>query len=246
LIRYADYTDYKDKIMSKLAPHSSCTICQLNPFCLNDDKCAPTSECLTTRTHREVSLKRGETLSWSSEKFQNLYVIRHGAIKTFQTEANGNELIRGFYFVGEVLGYEAINTGFYPFSAVALGDTEVCEIPFASILELLRTKPELQKRILDLLSKQLTIGYYLQSSAEQRLSAFLIDLAVRLNADQTNPEFLLPMSRQDIGNYLRLTAETVSRICSKLTSNKIIHTDHKKVRLINLEMLHQISTGLII
>lgn len=227
--------------MNNPGHHSSCDICQLSPFCMEDKNCALSTRCLPLPTDRQIKLKRGETLSWSSDKFEHLYAIQQGAMKTFQTNADGNEIIHGFYFAGEVLGYEAINTGYYPFSAAALCDTEVCEIPFAAMLELLESRPALQKHIINLLSHQLTSSQYLKTSAEQRLAAFLIDLSSRLHADKNNLEFSLPMTREDIGNYLRLTPETVSRICSRFTANQIIKSEYKKFRLIDLDKLRLIA-----
>ncbi|TAK77619.1 MAG: cyclic nucleotide-binding domain-containing protein [Gammaproteobacteria bacterium] len=222
---------------SSIPSYLSCTRCTFAPFCL-------TEEHRAAKQFR--TLERNETLCLPKNKFQNLYVVQHGALKTYQTEADGKELIRGFYFANEILGYEAIYTGHYLFSAVALAETLVCEIPYNHFLESLQSKPALQKRILYLISRQLNVGSYLLSTtAEQRLAAFLIDLSVRLHPLEMKLEFLLPMSRQDIGNYLGLTAETISRIFSRLQKNNIVSIDHKKIHLLQPEKLKQMVDGLI-
>lgn len=187
-------------------------------------------------------LKKHEALFLPQNMFRNLYVIQRGILKTFQVDAEGNELIKGFYFSGEVLGFDAIYTRHYLFSAVALSETVVCEIPYDNFLELLHSSPPLQKHILHLTSQQLNVGSYLFSiTAEQRLAAFLIDLATRLHPPEMLLRFLLPMSRQDIGNYLRLTAETISRLLSQFKKNKIITIDHKKIQFLQPEKLKLIA-----
>lgn len=187
-------------------------------------------------------LKKNEVLYLPQNTFRNIYAIQRGNLKTYQVDADGNELIRGFYFSGEVLGFEAIYTRHYLFSAVALSDSVICEIPYDNFLELLHLSPPLQKHILYLMSQQLNVGSYLFSiTAEQRLAAFLIDLSYRLNPSEMQTRFLLPMSRQDIGNYLRLTAETISRLLSQFKENKIIAIDHKKIEFLQLEQLKLIA-----
>ncbi len=224
---------------SSLSHYSSCTSCMFTPFGTTEEQ-----ENLAIKQYR--TLERKEVLCLPKHKFQSLYVIQHGVLKTYQAEVDGKELIRGFYFAGEILGYEAIYTGHYLFSAAALTETVVCEVPYENFLELLHSNPELQKRILYLISRQLNIGSYLVSStAAQRLAAFLIDLSVRLHPSEIKREFILPMSRQDIGNYLRLTAETISRVFSRFQKNKIIAINHKKVYLKQPEKLKQIADGLL-
>ncbi|MBV9575858.1 MAG: helix-turn-helix domain-containing protein [Gammaproteobacteria bacterium] len=224
---------------------STCTRCSFASFCLLTERKKNQRinvENIAIKQHR--SLKRNEALFLSNNKFQNLYIIQQGALKTYRVEADGRETIRGFYFAGEMLGYEAIYTGQHLFSAISLTDTIACEIPYADFLELLHKKPLLQKQILQLMSQQLTIGsYLLLTTAKQRLAAFLIDLANRLHPLERKTEFALPMSRQDIGNYLKLTAETVSRLFSQLQKNQLIMVKQKKIYLLQPEALKQLAEG---
>lgn len=222
-----------------------CRGCTFAPFCLMEQENLSQGKQINPIVKRHRTLKQKEILFLSKSKFQNLYVIQHGALKTYHTEADGKELIRGFYFAGDVLGYKAIYTGHYVSSALALTETAICEIPYMHFLEFLHTRPTLQKHILYLISQRLNEGSYLGSTtAQQRLAAFLLDLSGRLHVSQAKLEFVLPMSRQDIGNYLRLTAETVSRLFSQMQKNEIIFIDHKKIRFLQLERLKQIAEGL--
>lgn len=222
--------------------HQTCINCTLTPFCMTEMKQSRWINQINLAVKQHHHLKKHEVLCLPQNTFRNLYVIQRGILKTFQVDAEGNELIKGFYFNGEVLGFDAIYTRHYLFSAVALSETVVCEIPYDNFLELLHTNPSLQKHILELTSQQLNRGSYLFSiTAEQRLAAFLIDLSTRLHPPEMQLKFLLPMSRQDIGNYLRLTAETISRLFSQFKKNKIITVDHKKIQLVQLEKLKMIA-----
>lgn len=212
------------------------------PFCMaeaGDHACAGQSNAMVTvRRH----LERHEVLCMPKNKFQSLYAIERGALKAYQVDASGREHIHGFYFAGEVLGYKAIHMGHYLSTVVALTDTIVCEVPYDQFLELLKVKPELHKHILALISKQLNAGAYVDAvSAEQRIAAFLIDLSLRISGATPMVELTLPMSRQDIGNYLGLTAETVSRVFSRLQQENVIVTDRKLIQIKNPVMLKQMA-----
>jgi CRP/FNR family transcriptional regulator len=221
--------------------HKTCSHCHFTAFCRPGGQAHDAPGFAVKKHHH---LKKNEVLCHSNHKFNSLYAIQEGVLKSYQVEANGKELVRGFYFAGEIFGYEAIYNHQYQYSAVALTDTLLCEIPYTYFLESLQVKPSLQKHILQLLSQQLTIGSYLISStAEQRVAAFLIDLSERLHPINHH-HFLLPMSRYDIGNYLRLTGETISRIFSRLQQSNIINIDNKKIHLAQIDKLQQIAAGL--
>lgn len=222
--------------------HHTCEHCSFSPFCIAKEKQSLWINQVNSAVKQYHHLKKHEVLYLPNNIFRSLYVIQSGTLKTYQVDADGHELIQGFYFTGEILGFEAIYTQHYLFSAVTLSDTIICDIPYDSFLELLNSKPSLQKHILHLMSQQLSVGSYLFSmTAEQRLAAFLIDLSNRLHPLETQLEFLLPMSRQDIGNYLRLTAETISRLLSKFKENKMISIDHKNIQLLQPEQLKLIA-----
>lgn len=228
-----------------ISEHSMCGNCTFSPFCLTEGEKSHQMTQINLAVKQHYHLKKHDVLCLPQNTFRNLYAIQRGTLKTYQVDAKGNELIRGFYFSGEILGFDAIYTRNYLFSAVALSETVVCEIPYDNFLELLHTRPSLQKHILYLISQQLNIGSYLISiTAEQRLAAFLLDLSSRLHPIETQLEFILPMSRQDIGNYLRLTAETISRLLSQFKKNKIITVDHKKIHFLDPEKLKLLAAGL--
>lgn len=215
---------------------SQCIQCSLATFCAYSEKHG-------IETKRRV-IKPKETLQFAHDKFTNLYVIESGALKTHETDLMGNEFIRGLYLKHEVYGYEAIYKGQYPFSSDALTKTIVCEISYQHFLTLLHSEPAFLGRVLYLLSQQLTARYYLNRlSAQQKLSAFILDLSARLLTKEPHLDFLLPISYRDIGSYLGLATETVSRVFSKLSKNNIISIQNKHIYLLDSHRLRLLAEG---
>lgn len=224
-----------------------CDKCGFLDYCTADLSCSEQPYRWDTLVKQTIQLKKNEILLSHRHQIQSLFVIRSGALKSYQIEANGNEIVKGFYFVGEAVGYEAIHQGYYPFIISALVDTTVCELIVDDMLHLSHNKLALQKKLLSLTSEQLTKGDYLSlPTAEQRIASFLIDLTHRLlSHDESIIEITLPMSRQDIGNYLRLTAETVSRVFSRLQKMNVIALDRRYIKIIDLITLQKISDGIV-
>ncbi len=221
---------------------SSCSSCGFSPFCHLEEVNPRWIHQINSAVKQQFLLKKKQPLYVPQNTFHSLYAIQSGCLKTYEIDRDGNELINGFYFPGEILGFEAIARGNYLFSAVALSETLVCEIPYSLFIELLNSNSSLQKQVLYLMSQQLTTGTYLNFvTAEQRLAAFLIDLSKRLFVSEQPLEFSLPMSRQDIGNYLRLTAETISRLFTQFKASKIISIEHKKIKFLQLAQLETIA-----
>ena len=213
---------------------SQCTQCSLVSFCFHNKKI-----CIEPKRRL---LKRKEILHFAEEKFINLYAVQSGALKAYETTSMGGELIRGFYFKDEVYGYEGIYKGRYAYSTVALTDTVICEISYQDFLQLIQSQPELLNRILHLMSQQLTADSYLKFlTAQQRVASFILDLSARLCHVDFSSSFLFPMSYQDIGNYLGLATETVSRVLSSLRKNQLISIENKLVTIIQLSKLQRIA-----
>lgn len=224
---------------------STCCGCHFTPFCIGNEKLRNDPQSNTLPIKRRFIIKKNERLFSPNSHFQYLFAIEKGSVKTVQSEADGSELIRGFYFSGEILGYEAIYTGRYNFSAIALTETHICMLDYHDFLYFLQTNPELQQHILYLISLQLNVGSYLASTkADRKLACYLLDLSTRLHRANMHNEFELPMSRQDIGNYLRLTAETISRTLTRLQQKKFISIKNKKVSLLQVNALKEIADGL--
>lgn len=219
-----------------------CVNCSFAPFCMADINGQPCAGHIKQLVAARRQLERNDVLCLPKNKFQSLYAIEKGALKAYKVDASGREHIHGFYFAGEVIGYKAIHMGHYLSTVVALTETVVCEVPYDQFLELLKLKPELYRHMLELISKQLNAGAYVDAaSAEQRIAAFLIDVSQRIRDARPMVELTLPMSRQDIGNYLGLTAETVSRVFSRLQHDNVISINRKLIHINNPAKLKQIA-----
>jgi len=227
----------------------SCGDCSLAELCLPRGMKREDLEELEKIIKRVRPLQRGEYLYHSGDKFQQIYAVRSGAIKAYKTTEDGNEQILGFYLPGELLGLDAIDKSEHVCSTVALETSSFCAIPFSRLEELCHKLTGLQHQMYRLMSRELTnenesmllLG---RKSAEEKIATFLINLSSRLHSlGYSATEFRLPMSRQEIGNYLGLTVETVSRIFSRLQKELLISIDRKLIKINDLDALHYMCSG---
>ncbi|MGK5040473.1 helix-turn-helix domain-containing protein [Janthinobacterium sp. GB1R12] len=183
-------------------------------------------------------VERNELLLRVGEPFSCLYIIHGGQFKTFRDSAHGKQHVMGFHMAGEILGMNAISTGIHDSNAMALEDSEVCEVPFAQLQILCANIPTLQQHFHRILSEEINrdqrVMRFLGSSAELRFATFLLDLSSRFAArGYSRHDFTVLMSREDIGNYIGLTMESVSRLMSKFRRQGWISTDGKDLHILN-------------
>jgi len=196
-------------------------------------------------------LQKGEYLFHAGDKFQQLHAVRSGAgaVKAYKTTEDGNEQILGFYLPGELLGLDAIDNMEHICTTVALETSSFCAIPFSRLEELCHKIPNLQRQMYRLMSRELSaenesLLLLSKKSAEGKMTTFIINLSVRLhNLGYSAVEFRLPMSRQEIGNYLGLTVETVSRIFNRLQRDEVISIDRKLIKINDLAGLRRMCAG---
>jgi CRP/FNR family transcriptional regulator len=198
---------------------------------------------------RRRRIKRDQSLYRMGDAFDMLYAIRLGHFKTYQVNSNGTQQITGFQMAGELLGMDAIGTGRHQCEAVALEDSEVCEIPFSQLEELFQHMPVLLRQFHRIMSKEISreqgVMLTLNSmSAQQKLAAFLVNLSTRYaTRGYSASRFQLRMTREEIGNYLGLAVESVSRLLSNLKKNGVIDVNHRDLDLLNLPALRSIALG---
>jgi len=215
----------------------ACRDCTLFQLCLPLGIDDAALEQLDKIIKRRKPLKRNEHLFEVGNPFHAIYAVRSGSIKTYAPTEDGKEQVIGFHLPGELLGLDAINDGRHPCGARALEITSVCEIPFTRLEELGNRIPGLQHQILRIMSKEILDDHTLltllaRKSAEERLAAFLLSLSVRFQRRGFSAkEFHLSMSRSDIGNYLGLAVETVSRIFTRFQSEQLLTAHRKHVML---------------
>ena len=188
-------------------------------------------------------VRQGECLFRSGAPFHDLFVVRAGMFKTILIDLEGREQVTGFQMAGEVLGLDGIESEQCQSSAVALEDSEVWEIPFSHLEALCRQDRAMQHMFHRLMSREIQRDYLMMlllgsMSAEERLAAFLVNLSQRLTERGYSPvRFVLRMSRREIGSYLGLTLETVSRVFSRFQREGLIRAELKAVELKHLERL---------
>ena len=191
-------------------------------------------------------IKRGTMLFRNGDKFTSLYAIRTGFFKTCVASEDGRDQVTGFQMAGEVIGLDGIVNDNHTCDAVALEDAEVCVMPFDRIEELSREVNALQRHVHKIMSREIVrengVMLLLGSMrAEERLAAFLLNLVQRLHARGfSQSEVVLRMTREEIGSYLGLKLETVSRTFSKFVDDGMIEVKQRHVRILNSEALHEI------
>ncbi len=212
------------------------------PVGFNADEMTKIDEVVEKRRR----IKQGELLFSNGETFTSLYAIRTGFFKTCVTSADGREQVTGFQMAGEIIGMDGIVSDHHNCNAVALEDAEVCVMPFANVEDLSRELPSLQRHVHKIMSREIVrengvmmlLG---NMRAEERLAAFLLNLVQRLHArGLSQSELVLRMTREEIGSYLGLKLETVSRAFSKFSEDGIIEVKQRYVKIIAPEALKKI------
>lgn len=215
----------------------TCRECALNALCIPHGMTVDEIDKVNQMIERGRPLHRNDVVFEQGEKFDSIYAVRAGAIKVYSMSPSGEEQVIGFYLPGEIFGLDAIDENIHQCTAKALETSTICEIPYDRLQELSHEVPKLQSQMYRLLSREIRQDQNLQlllskMSAEERLSSFLLNLAVRYQQRRLSPEaFRLPMSRADIGNYLGLAVETVSRAFTRMQENGVIAVDQREVRI---------------
>ena len=195
-------------------------------------------------TRRKV--KRGATLFRNGESFTSLYAIRTGFFKTCTATEDGRDQVTGLQMAGEIIGLDGIVNDHHTCDAVALEDAEVCVMPFDRIEELSREVNALQHHVHRIMSREIVREHGVMlllgsMRAEERLAAFLLNLVQRLHARGfSQSELVLRMTREEIGSYLGLKLETVSRTFSKFAEDNIVEVRQRNVRILDTDALKRI------
>lgn len=227
----------------------ACNDCNLFQLCLPVGIDANELEELDSIIKRRRPLKRGEHLFHVGSPFQAIYAVRSGSIRTYAPTEDGHEQVTGFHLPGELLGLDAIHLKHHPCAAKAMETTSLCEIPFDRLEELSTRLPSLQHQLLTIMSKEILHDQSLlmllgKRSAEERLAALLLSLSDRYQRRGFSPtDFYLSMSRNDIGNYLGLAVETVSRLFSRFQEEGILIVQRKHIYIQNLPQLRIIANS---
>ena len=224
----------------------ACSSCNLRELCLpiglDKEELRKVDELVATRR----MVKRGASLFHTGEKFTSLYAIRSGFFKTSVTTEDGRDQVTGFQMAGEIIGLDGIVNDVHTCDAIALEDAEACVMPFDRIEEISREVNSLQHHVHKIMSREIVRDHGVMlllgsMRAEERLAAFLLNLVQRLHARGfSQSELVLRMTREEIGSYLGLKLETVSRTLSKFVEDGIVAVQQRHVRIVDADKLRRI------
>ncbi len=227
----------------------ACSNCNLRELCLPVGMSNEQMERLDTLVSTRHSVVRGEALFRAGDNFTSLYAVRTGFFKTCVTAEDGRDQVTGFQMAGELIGLDGIGTERHTCDAVALEDSQVCVIPFSQLEELSRQVSDLQRHFHRIMSREIVREHgvmLLLSSmrAEERLAAFLLNLTQRLHLRGfASRSVVLRMTREEIGSYLGLKLETVSRAFSKLQDDGILLVKQRQIDVLDAAALQKLVNG---
>lgn len=227
--------------------HIKCQNCSISelclPFTLNDQEL----DTLDNIIDRKRPFHKGDKIFSDGQELHALFAIRSGTFKTFTVNEQGEEQITGFHLAGDLLGFDAIADSEHKSFAQALETSMICEIPYNNLDQLSNTMPKLKKQVLRLMSNEIRTDQEMltllnRKNAEQRVATFLVSLSNRYHARGLSAsEFRLTMTRSDIGNYIGLTVETISRLLNRFHKNGLIKVDGKLIVILNMDELMDCS-----
>ncbi|MBK8973845.1 MAG: fumarate/nitrate reduction transcriptional regulator Fnr [Hahellaceae bacterium] len=237
--------------MDKRIPTGSASLQQGCNQCSLSKLCIPIAVSSDDIGKLEEIIKQGRILDRGEQAFEqhapftSCFAVRSGAIKTYTLSEEGEEQVTGFYLPGEVIGLDSVSMDYYSCSASALERTIICEIPLEKLESLASKLPTLQHHFFQLMSKEIQGSRQLtmllsKNTAEERIASLLLSLSTRFSRRRlSGTEFRLPMPRSDIGNFLGLAVETVSRVFTRFQNQGMITVKGRDVTIHNLDALRE-------
>ncbi len=222
-----------------------CSTCHLRGICLPGGMTEPDVNRLDGMMFARRRVLAGQTLYREGDRFQFIYAVRAGTLKSSLMLADGREQVSGFHIAGELVGLDGVAQGRHASAATALEDTEICAIPYAHLTDMASGATGVHHVISRLMSREIlregSLMMLLGSmNADERLAAFLLNLSQRFGArGYSEREFHLRMSRAEIGSYLGMKLETVSRTFTLLQQDGLLEVDKRHIRILDLDRLQQ-------
>ncbi|MGB7183502.1 MAG: fumarate/nitrate reduction transcriptional regulator Fnr [Burkholderiaceae bacterium] len=226
---------------------SACATCSLHDLCvpsgMSQQELAELDELVANR----VRIRRGESLFRVGDPFENLYAIRVGSFKSRLTTVDGREQITGFQMPGEVLGFDGVASDHHSVDAVALIDSEACVMPYADLERIARNFEPLHRRLHRIMSREIVRDQSVMlllgtMRAEERVAIFLLSLSQRFSSLGFSAiEFVLTMTRAEIGNFLGLKLETISRAMSRLQQDDVLRVEGRSIAITDMSALRSLA-----
>ena len=227
----------------------ACASCNLRELCLPVGLSIGDLDKVEALVASRRKVKRGDTLFRTGDPFESLYALRVGFLKSAVLTSAGHEQLTGFHMAGELVGLDGISTSNHACDMTALEDTEVCVIPYGRIDDIAAQVPVLRNHFHRVMSREIVREHGVMlllgtMMAEERMATFLLNLSQRFEArGYSTSEFVLRMTRAEIGNFLGLKLETVSRVLSRFAKDGLLEVDQKRVRVLDAQGLRAIVSG---
>ncbi|AIY65475.1 fumarate/nitrate reduction transcriptional regulator Fnr [Pseudoalteromonas piratica] len=222
-----------------------CSISQLCiPVSLNSEEMGKLDDII----ERKKPLHKGDYLFEAGQPLRSIYAVRSGSFKSYTLTESGEEQITGFHLAGDIVGFDGISTMSHRSYAQAMETAMVCEIPFTTLDDLSGKLPKLRHQVMRMMSNEINYDQEMllmlnKKTAEERLAAFLANLSTRFGERGfSKKEFRLTMTRGEIGNYLGLTVETISRLLSRFQKAEIIKVEGKFITILNTDELFKVAS----
>jgi len=215
-----------------------CGTCSLRELCLPAGLGQDALAAVESMVQRHLPVLRGHFLYRAGSPLHSLYAVRAGFMKSSVLHEDGREQIAGFHMTGDIIGMDGISAGRHVCDVVALEDSDVCEISYVTLETLSREIPALQQHFHRIMSREIVRDYGVMlllgnMRAEERVAAFILNLSQRFSARGYSPsEFHLRMTREEIGAYLGLKLETISRVFSKFQEEGVLDVQNKHIRIL--------------
>lgn len=230
-------------------PEASNLSRSVSKFCLSIDLNSQDTERLNTLIIERIRVRKGSALYRMGDPLRSLYAVRVGAFKTSMMKVGGHNQIVGFQMPGDMLGLEAISTGYYGCDALALEDSEVCSINFLRLEKLAHDLPAIQHNLSKLMSREVVRNQHIMFligslNSKERLADFILNLSQQLGTlGNSSTNFVLKMSRGDISSYLGLRLETVCRCIEHFRNHALVEIVGRDVKILNIEGLRYLIAG---
>ncbi|MCV2884214.1 fumarate/nitrate reduction transcriptional regulator Fnr [Aestuariibacter sp. AA17] len=211
------------------------------PFSLSDSEISVLDDII----RRNKPLQPGQCITEYGKPLTSLFAVRSGSFKSYIMSADGEQQITGFHLPGDIIGFDGLSTQSHQSFTQALETSMVCEIPYTMLDDMSSTLPALRRQMTKLMSEEISHEQQVlmlinKRNAQERIIHFLLNLSARFKArGMSGSSFNLTMTRGEIGNYLGLTVETVSRILSKLNKQNLISVDGKLIELLSIDGLKE-------
>lgn len=235
----------KLQVAAQLA--DQCALCPTRTLCWSAD-CA-TSQPFSAQRLAKRRVRRGEALFHMGDAFQSLHTVRSGTFKSTTLLEDGRDQVTGFHISGEILGLDSISAQTHQTDCVALEDSEVCVLPYDYVVAMAAREPRALRDFLRMMSEEIAREQGVMASlgtmqADERVAMFLLDLSTKHARRGLSPRsFVLRMTREEIGSYLGLKLETVSRVLARFQHAGLIQiTNSRLIELLDSARLRLLLT----